>query len=596
MKQIEIKQTDKIRALAVAPYPGLKDILEREVKAFPDIQLDVVTGDMEEGVQLARENFHANYDIVISRGGTARLLRERAPLPVIDISISMTDILQAIRLGRDIPGKQAIVGFPNITDRAADLVDMLSMDIDIFTIDQASDINGILEQLKKENCRTVICDVISSRTARSAGFDTILITSGRSSVRRALNDARREVQAMQNMREENIFLRRLLSEHSGETMVFLENGTMYFSTEQEETPELTAFLRESLDDVKNGITSRITRSLNGYLYMIKADVFQVGQRTFIAYYFNRSRSGGNSRMAGISYLTRREVRKLMENSFFRLSGEMNHILPSLQKMAENRLPVLIMGEYGTGRSEAAMEYYLCCSQDVQNYIDIDIQTMNDRSRDFLINNHRSPLFFTGNVIHLKNLGFLNESYLSDLFHTLIHAEVCLSNKVIFSGNPGHMTMQKYIRYIKDKFSCIELELLPLRYNTERIPAIANMYLSQSNAAGRTDVMRIESRAFHNLAAYHWPGNYTQLERVLNQLFVLSKDHMIHAEDVSEVLLMEHDEDSGHSASADYFSLKRPLKEIEKEIIQSVLRENNGNQSAAAKQLGISRTTLWRMLQ
>ena len=72
--------------------------------------------------------------------------------------------------------------------------------------------------------------------------------------------------------------------------------------------------------------------------------------------------------------------------------------------------------------------------------------------------------------------------------------------------------------------------------------------------------------------------------------------MIHAEDVSEVLLMEHDEDSGHSASADYFSLKRPLKEIEKEIIQSVLRENNGNQSAAAKQLGISRTTLWRMLQ
>ena len=167
MKQIEIKQTDKIRALAVAPYPGLKDILEREVKAFPDIQLDVVTGDMEEGVQLARENFHANYDIVISRGGTARLLRERAPLPVIDISISMTDILQAIRLGRDIPGKQAIVGFPNITDRAADLVDMLSMDIDIFTIDQASDINGILEQLKKENCRTVICDVISSRTARS---------------------------------------------------------------------------------------------------------------------------------------------------------------------------------------------------------------------------------------------------------------------------------------------------------------------------------------------------------------------------------------------------------------------------------------------
>ncbi len=46
----------------------------------------------------------------------------------------------------------------------------------------------------------------------------------------------------------------------------------------------------------------------------------------------------------------------------------------------------------------------------------------------------------------------------------------------------------------------------------------------------------------------------------------------------------------------YINLKRPLEEIEKEIVQTVLRENNGNQTAAARQLGISRTTLWRMVK
>lgn len=55
-------------------------------------------------------------------------------------------------------------------------------------------------------------------------------------------------------------------------------------------------------------------------------------------------------------------------------------------------------------------------------------------------------------------------------------------------------------------------------------------------------------------------------------------------------------ENGHTVTAGYLNLKRPLEQIEKEIAETVVRENNGNQTAAARQLGISRTTLWRMMK
>ena len=595
MEQFKNIDSNIIRILAVAPYQGLKESLEREARSFPQVQLDAVTGDLEEGVRLTEENFHANYDILISRGGTARLLRDRVELPVVEVPITLQDFLQAIRLSDGL-GKRAVVGFPNITDTARELIDLLHLDIQVFTLSTASDIYDILAQLRQLNYRGVICDVVSSNAARAAGFDTILITSGQDSIRRALSDAVQEVYSRRALRNENLFLRQVLTEHSGETAVFLENGTLYFSTAEDIQPELLRILDEYRQDVLDGSLHRFTRSLDGYLYTIKASLIKVQEKTYIAYYYTRNRAGGVARTTGITSYTRREVREILENSFFRLSGEMNSIQNTLKQIADSSSPLLIMGEYGTGRTEAAMEFALHCHTKNQAYIEVDMQILTDRSRDFLLNNQRSPLFFSGNIIHLKNLGFLPVDYTPELFTTMIISDVCRNNRVIISGNPGHENLRRYLQFIKDKFICAEVELLPLRATAERIPAMANLYLSQQKAKGRTDVIRIENDALRILSSYQWPGNYTQMERVLNQLLTVSRDHMVHAEDARAVLQMENTTENTHTVSANYLNLHQPLDQIEKAIITAVLQENNGNQSAAAKQLGISRTTLWRMLK
>jgi transcriptional regulator with PAS, ATPase and Fis domain len=126
--------------------------------------------------------------------------------------------------------------------------------------------------------------------------------------------------------------------------------------------------------------------------------------------------------------------------------------------------------------------------------------------------------------------------------------------------------------------------------------LARLYLSQLNADLPRDVQRIDRQAMALLSDYPWPGNYIQFKRVLSQLCIVSRDHTIRAADVRSFLSLERPVyQHGDSQPMDgELDLEQPLSRIEHDIVDIVVRRNGGNQSAAARQLGISRTTLWRM--
>ena len=63
---------NRIRLLGIVPYEGMKTLLLRVAAEYPQVDLDVFVGNMEEGVEIARSNFHNQYGAVISRGGTGR--------------------------------------------------------------------------------------------------------------------------------------------------------------------------------------------------------------------------------------------------------------------------------------------------------------------------------------------------------------------------------------------------------------------------------------------------------------------------------------------------------------------------------------------
>ena len=104
-----------VRILGIAPYEGMKLAMERVAETYSNVSLDTFVGDLEEGAAIVRQNLDSTYDCIISRGGTAELIRKITDIPVVEIHLSVYDILRAIQLAENYAKHYAVVGFPNIT-------------------------------------------------------------------------------------------------------------------------------------------------------------------------------------------------------------------------------------------------------------------------------------------------------------------------------------------------------------------------------------------------------------------------------------------------------------------------------------------------
>ena len=73
--------------------------------------MDAYVGDLSHGKELVLRHIGENYDAIISRGGTAQLIKEVTEIPVVEISLSVYDILRAIKLAENYQERYAIIGF-----------------------------------------------------------------------------------------------------------------------------------------------------------------------------------------------------------------------------------------------------------------------------------------------------------------------------------------------------------------------------------------------------------------------------------------------------------------------------------------------------
>ena len=79
---------EKVRLLCIAPYENMSSVMRSVAEEFP-VELTVYVGDLEAGLEIALKDFHNDYDAVISRGGTAQMLRKKLTLPVGEIAAQL---------------------------------------------------------------------------------------------------------------------------------------------------------------------------------------------------------------------------------------------------------------------------------------------------------------------------------------------------------------------------------------------------------------------------------------------------------------------------------------------------------------------------
>lgn len=596
----------KIKILGIAPYEGMKSMMLKLAKTRDDIDLTVYVGDLNEGVEIAKRNFYSDYDVIISRGGTAELIGEATDIPLVEISLSVYDILRAIKLAENYSERYAIVGYPSITSSAQLLCDLLQYKIDIFTIHNIDEVQSTLTSLKQKDYRMVLCDMITKTTAKKLGLNAILITSGNESINIAFDQAVKLFQSYLSIKEDNRFLEKIIRGYGGYTLVFDTEKNLVFSyIDLENADAMIQVLKKEIPETLASGTHKCFKTIDETLYSITGKKITNRHRDYAVFYISSDHLPKARSKYGIKCYNRSQAEESFFNSFYSLTNITDDFRANLEQMSQSLLPIMVIGEIGTGKSPIAGLLYAQSPLSNNPYITIDCSLINDKGWGFLTNHYSSPLNDNNNTLFFKDLHALSEPRCKQLLTMITDMNIHKRNRMIFSyaSKQGESKPAEALKYM-NKLSCVTIYLQPLRERTEEIPTMTSLYLSTLNLNLVKQIIGFEPEALTLLQDYHWPYNYTQFKRVLKELAVITTTPYITISSVETSLSKERTElgtasivNSNDKESLFHsIRLNRTLDEINREIIALCLKDTGGNQSAAAKRLGISRTTLWRYLK
>ncbi len=586
---------EQIRILGVAPYEGIQALMTKVAEEYENIEFTALVGNLIEGVEAAQKTFDHNYDIIISRGGTAQLLHDRIDIPVVEIGVSFYDILLAFKLAAQLPGPKAIVGFPSVTLNAKLLCEIQSEDIDVFTIEREEEVYALLEEMKRKGYQTVLCDKISDNMARRLGMNTILITSGAESIRAAFDMALLLCENRRKQQGETEFLRMVLSGQTEKAVVFDSEGHVRFSNTAGMSAEILSALRRELPE-KDGEERRFFRHINEIVLDIRSKRMRYRDSDFTVCYLTDRKNMQLSDKNGIYYVGRHELEKTYYEDFFNIIGFTGTYKQEIDAVGQTGSPVLLVGEKGTGKEYLARSIFLNGKIGNQIFILIDCELLDNGAMAFLVNEPESPLAETDCTLFFKNVDVLKADVLKALIFKIRDTETDKRNRIIFSGGFQDSKIQVVADEIKYVFQAISFHVPPLRKNYDMLPQLINLYISQLNLQLAKQILGVDESGLELLQKYSWKYNYDEFKQIIYELAVLTDGTYISGTMVKKKLQESAGISDREEERQGELDLSRPLHEIEKDIVNRVLKETDGNQSAAARRLGISRTTLWRYLQ
>ena len=141
-----------------------------------------------------------------------------------------------------------------------------------------------------------------------------------------------------------------------------------------------------------------------------------------------------------------------------------------------------------------------------------------------------------------------------------------------------------------RVNVVRVELPPLRRRKEDIPLLAEQFIEHFNRLQGKSVEGVEAEALSLMMAHDWPGNVRELENVIERAFILCREGLIHLGHLPEELTAHERGDAGD------VDLRSAHDVLDAQAIQAALERNGYNRSAAARDLGIHKTTLFRRIK
>ena len=363
-----------------------------------------------------------------------------------------------------------------------------------------------------------------------------------------------------------------------------------------QAPPTRRMLRSHMTEIPASGTLKFYYTEHDHLYNITAQVFVADEARRYLFYCVPSRIPLHTNWAGLRSMNRGECEYLFRNSFYSLSGALGALSAEVESLSSVRQPIMISGEPGTGKEQIARHLYLHSSLVNKPLVVVNCALMNEKSWDFLLNHYSSPLNATDNTVYFLNLESIADARVPELLAAIKETGLARRVRLIFScASREEGIVPDVLRKFTERLGCLSLSLPPLRSRQDEIPSLASLYLSSLNLEMGKQISGFEPRAIEMLRQYSWPMNYTQFKNILRALASVTNGAYVTAAQVAELLGRERTLRRPAEPTHAEVRSDRTLDEIITEVVQQTVAAHNGNRAAAARQLGVSRTTLWRYL-
>ncbi len=296
------------------------------------------------------------------------------------------------------------------------------------------------------------------------------------------------------------------------------------------------------------------------------------------------------------------------------SAQMRDVLSILDRAAPTDANVLILGENGTGKELIARELHRRSARADRVFLPVDMGAITDTLFESEMFGHRKGSFTgadenrigrfqaaDGGTLFLDEIGNLPLHLQAKLLTALEQRQVTPvgSNKpqsvdvrVVAATNVSPNKLRNPQHFRQDllyRLNTVEVTVPPLRDRPEDILPIARHYAAIYARKYNKPEKKFSPAAENALRDYGWPGNVRSLLHSVERAIILAKDDTFEPADFQ---LAESDQtDSGRSAST-----VLNLNDVEKEAVSKALRKHGFNISRAAKELGLTRTSLYRRME
>lgn len=300
------------------------------------------------------------------------------------------------------------------------------------------------------------------------------------------------------------------------------------------------------------------------------------------------------------------------------SQPMQELAETLALVAPSDATVLITGESGTGKELVAGAVHHNSLRCDAPFIKVNCAALHENLLESELFGHEKGAF-TGAAeqrkgrFELADNGTLFLDEIGDMSPTTQAKILRVLQEGEFERLGGTQTIKVDVRLIaathKDlqqmieaglfrqdlffRLSVVPLHLPPLRERPMDIPTLAQHFLSRYCEKNRKDIRSFQAEALEALLAYAWPGNIRELENAIERAVILCLD---------EQILLQHlplQVRQAYNADGDRPFAIRPgvtLKDMEKELILSTLKQTENNRTRAAEILGVTRQTLQNKLK